>query len=176
MKISALLSRAILSAAVLAASIASATPLTWTLQGVTYEDGATASGSFIIESTTGNMLSWDITTTAGLLSGFHYDLSDSSLFARDFFGSPNSYTIVRNSPFAEPYINMTFVSALTAPGTVNFTTAQNNSGSWECINCDRIRYLTAGAVTTNPVPEPAPLALFGIALAALLAGRKLRQG
>lgn len=171
---STILSRAILSIAVLTASAAGATPLTWTLQGVTYEDGATASGAFVIESTTGDILSWDITTTPGLLEGFHYDLSSSSLFARDFFGAPNSYTIVRDTPFAEPYINLTFASALTAPGTVNFVTSQNLNGSWECINCDLIRYVTAGGVTTNPVPEPAPVALLGIALAALLARRKRR--
>ena len=175
MKISAILSRVILSIAVLTASSASAIPLTWTLQGVTFDDGATASGSFVIESASGDMLSWDITTSPGLLAGFHYDLSSSSLFARDFFGFPNSYTIVRDNPFAEPYLNMTFVNALTAPGTVNFSTAPDNSGSWECINCDLIRYVTAGAVTTNPVPEPAPVALFGIALAALVARRKPRS-
>jgi len=177
LKISAILARVILSTAVLTASIAGATPLTWTLQGVTYEDGATASGSFIIESTTGDILSWDITTTPGLLDGFHYDLANSSLFARDFFGFPNSYIIARDAPFAEPYINMTFVSALTAPGTVDFTTSQDFAGSWECINCDLIRYVTAGSVTTNPVsvPEPAPVALFGIALIALL-GFKYRAG
>lgn len=168
MKISAILARIILGTAVLTASVAGATPLTWTLQGVTYEDGATASGSFIIESTSGDILSWDITTTPGLLDGFHYDVGNSSLFARDFFGFPNSYIIARDNPFAEPYINMTFASALTAPGTVDFTTSQDFAGSWECINCDLIRYVTAGSVTTNPVPEPAPAALFGIALAALL--------
>lgn len=163
---------AILSIALLTSPLAVATPLTWTLQGVAFEDGATASGSLVVESTSGDLLSWDITTTPGLLAGFHYDPSTSSLFARDFFGNPNTYTIVNNAPFAVPYINLAFDTALTSAGTASLITSQNLSGSWECYNCDLIRYVTAGSATTNPVPEPAPAALFGVALAALLARRK----
>jgi hypothetical protein len=172
LKISAILSRIILSVAVLTASVASASPLTWTLDGVTYEDGATASGYFVIETTTGDMLSWDITTAAGTLGAYHYDSASSSLFGRDMF-SANSYVIASNAIDLNPYVNLSFASALTAAGTVNFNHSADFDGSWECDNCATLRFLTAGSVTA--VPEPAPVALFGIALAALFARRKLRK-
>jgi hypothetical protein len=178
LKISTILSRVILCCAALTASVASAVPLTWTLQGVAFTDGATASGSFVIDSDTGDMLSWDITTTAGPnLTGFIYDTTSSELFQRDVWGSPNAYLLTRISPFANPYLNITFDSALTAPGTVNFSYDIGLSGSWECNNCTFIRYITAGSVTTGPtdVPEPAPVALLGIALAALALRRRAKK-
>lgn len=177
LKISTILSRIVFCCVALTASVATAVPLTWTLQGVTFDDGGTASGSFIIDSANGDLLSWNITTTAGSsLPGFTFDTTNSSLFGQDVFGVPNAYTITRDTPFAEPYWHMTFDSALTAMGTVNFSYANDLSGSWECNNCTPIRYMTAGSVTTgtNDVPEPAPLALFSIALAGL-ALRRLKK-
>lgn len=158
------------------ASVASAVPLTWTLQGVIFDDGATASGSFVIDSTNGDMLNWNVTTTAGTnLPGFTYDNVSSSMFGRDVWGTPNAYLLTRNTPFANPYLNMTFASALTTAGTVNFTYDTDLGGSWECNNCTFIRYVTAGSVTTvdTDIPEPAPLALFGAALAGLALRRRM---
>jgi len=173
-----ILSRIILCCAALSASVATAVPLTWTLQGVAFADGATASGSFVIDSDSGDMLWWDITTTAGPnLSGFTYDTTSSGMFGRDIWGPSNAYLLTRNVPFANPYLNLTFASALTSAGTVNFSYDIGLGGSWECNNCTFIRYITAGSVTTdtNDVPEPGPVALFGIALAALALRRRLKK-
>src|SRR6478672_6428055 len=113
MKASTLLARLFLCCAALCTSLASAVPLTWTLQGVNFQDGASASGSFMIESTTGDLLSWNITTTPGMLAGFNFNAGNSTVYGRDIWGAPNAYTITRTSPFANPYLQMTFASALT---------------------------------------------------------------
>ena len=44
---------------------ASATPLTWTLTGVTFVDGSTASGTFTFDADTNTYSSIDVMTTGG---------------------------------------------------------------------------------------------------------------
>src|ERR1700739_5028547 len=50
-------------------SIASADGISWTLTGVTFDDGGTASGSFNYNAVTNTFSSIDITTTAGSAFG-----------------------------------------------------------------------------------------------------------
>jgi hypothetical protein len=50
---------------------ANAVTLNWTLSGVKFDDGGAASGTFSTDSTTGNVLGFNIVTTAGaLIPGF----------------------------------------------------------------------------------------------------------
>jgi hypothetical protein len=48
-----------------AATTASAIPITWEIQGATFEDGGTASGVFTVDVDTQQIYDVDITTTAG---------------------------------------------------------------------------------------------------------------
>lgn len=145
-----------------AAIQAHAVPITWTLEDVTFTDGASASGSFTID--TDAQIWWDfsIATTAGpSFSAFIYDATNSR-FSFGGFG-PNSYTIIQTN--GARYLTFSFEQRLPGAGG---TVALNSPFSWECYNCSPWRNMT-GSVTTEAaeVPEPATLAMMLPALGML---------
>jgi hypothetical protein len=154
-----------LFAALLAFALpASATPITWTLDNVAFTDGATASGSFTIDAAAQTWSSFNISTTAGTLTAFTYDSSNSVL---DFRGAgPNSFLMMARD--GSRYINFSFLDALTDAGG---SFAINTPSSYECRNCSPWRNMS-GAVTSTVVPEPATIALLGFGLLGFAASRR----
>jgi hypothetical protein len=149
---------------VLATFSAQATPLTWLLTGVTFIDGATASGSFVFDAATNTYLSWDITTTAtvppnannGGLSNF---LNGKSYTTNDLGNAPTSYY---QNPSALGVLDalgnkfgMVYLSKLTDAGGV--IALKPGLMGYE-INGFKSRDITAGSVTAA-VPEPGTYAL-----------------
>lgn len=167
--------KSILAVAALACSVfsAQATPVTWTLGGVTFEDGGTASGSFTWDATTSTAGAFNISTAGGsFLTPFTYDSTTSFFYGENYFYSPSLLWAANDY---SRYINFGFLTALTdAGGMVVLQTGFNSgtAGGWECYNCNSVRGVTGGYVTTSSVPEPATLALFGIALAGIGATRR----
>ena len=169
----------VLATTLCAANVASAAIITWTLNGVTFDDGGTASGYFDYDTVTGQANTFDIQTTAGTtLVSFHYTTSNAFAYSNLF--PSNSLAWVTNG--STRYINLAFASSLSAPGVVNLRPGDLASnfgltGSWECDNCSNIRDITGGSVTSGAVPEPATWALmiggFGLAGAALRRRRTL---
>ena len=156
-----------------------AAAINWTLSGVTFDDGGTASGIFSTDSGTGGLLSWDITTTTGsTLSGFHYDSSTSLLFGNDYFG-PNSFIVAENN--ITRYIHFSFVNPLNVGGVNPLHTGFNDlnlaTSSWECDNCFALRAVTAGsAISVSAVPEPETYAMMLAGLGLLgFAARRRKQ-
>lgn len=136
--------------------------ITWTLADVTFDDGATASGSFTIDAAGRTWSDFSIATTTGpALSAFSFAPVNSGLY---FAGiGANSFLIIAND--GSRYINFSFVEALTDAGG---TVAMNAQISYECMNCSPYRMMS-GSVTTEAaeVPEPATLAMLLPALGML---------
>jgi len=64
---------------------ACAGPITWTLQGVTFADGGTASGSFVFDATADVYSSINITTTVGsVLGGSTYGYPNAGIVGGPF--------------------------------------------------------------------------------------------
>jgi len=148
---------------------ASAAPITWQLEGVTFDDGGLATGTFTTDS--GVLTSWDILTSGGkVLPALTYDTLDS-----DAYGPlPDVHFMTLDSV---RYLRLHFAASLSNPGTDPLLTSPIFT-SYECGNsptCSNIREVTAGeaiagGVTAGEVvsvPEPPVAALFGAGLLGL---------
>ena len=166
-------------------SIASADGITWDLSGVTFDDGGTASGSFVYDALTNTYTPGDITvtTTAGtLLTGATYTSLSACCGSSD-----TGLTLGPNvSDFTNtPLLFLLFSAPLTnAGGTIqlSFGFADTDFDSAEdfCTNSDcsefSMRFVTGGEVVGSPaVPEPSSISLLIGGLIVLLVGSILRK-
>ena len=167
-------------------SIASADSILWTLTGVTFAGGGTASGSFDYNSATNTFSAIDIVTTSGTgfggatyttLSGAFAGFSTSTgLFlgpaGGNFTGTPLLVLF-----FDDPLFN--------AGGTVTDNLSTGDSAGIEgtcddatCTSQTADRSITAGEATSTVAvvtPEPSALSLLGVAFAGLLAAVAVRK-
>jgi hypothetical protein len=158
----------------LAISIAASAPvlasvINWTLEGVTFDDGGTASGTFSTDSSTGDIVSYDITTTTGTaVLGAVYDPSNAPFVANNVSG-PNSFRLVLGTGLQ--YLNLTFQNPLTSGGidpiVIGNYQASDTAQSWECNNCFPIRLVSAGEASSLATPEPSTWAMMLVGFAAL---------
>jgi hypothetical protein len=161
-----------LAALLLASAKAQAAPVFWTLDGVTFADGATASGSFVFDADTLVYSDIDVTTTDGpVLSGTSYE------FEHTTFPTAATRLIVADSlPLAIGVhaMNLTFADALTNAGGVVALSGFGIEGlctSAFCGGVDPFRNVAAGSVRGTPVPEPAAIVLLAAGLCALRSRR-----
>jgi len=163
------------------APMAKAVPVTWSLTNVAFDDGATASGSFVWDADSRVMSSWTINVMGGSeLPDFTYNSNDSFFFSYSAWSS--QLTLQFNDNSSNRQLRLTPVSDLTNDGLttdIDLNTAYQ-SGSIECNNCYPSRTITAGAFTTmqpaSDVPEPATEGITVLGLIALIsAAKKLRK-
>ncbi len=156
---------ALLCATIIGAGHLSAAPVTWTLTGVTFNDGGTASGTFTWNADTDTIGDYSISVTGGntgTFPAFTWDPADSNFKLDDgtfvFIGPP----LPNESDTRDFRVNPDF-SLTDGGGSTGLN--QNGFGSVECYNCDPIRFITAGTLVgtlVTPTPEPGTAALVSI--------------
>jgi len=125
----------------------------FTLSGVTFDDGGTATGMFTTSDDLKSLVSYDITTSGGTLAGFDYTTATTTSFS----SLPTILVLETAGP--DHLIELTF-TGLTAAG------APIKIGQFDSFEQDPTgahRQVTAGSVVGNAVPEPSSLALAGTA-------------
>jgi len=158
---------------------ACASPIVWTLQGVTFADGGSATGSFDYDATADVYSTIDVITTSGsTLTGSTYAVLDPAQIP---FDGPTQLALVTSNAAdlsGTPTISFFWASGLTnTGGTIGFS-GSLTSAEGMCTNatCSTVnqspasyRIITGGSVTTGAAvaPEPASFMLVGGALGIL---------
>lgn len=159
------------------ASSGHAAAVLWTLDGVGFRDGNTATGSFIYDATTATFSNLLITTTAG----FTYTTNDlwPVPFGVDGLGIQLVDGYEADANAGKRLLNLDFVSALSDAGGIialvtGFPSFEGTCLSDDCSSGSILREILAGRVVanTNGVPEPGVLALLGFGLLAVGAFRR----
>jgi hypothetical protein len=148
---------------------AQAVPITYTLTGVTFTDGTSATGSFTFDADTKKSSGYSILTMPGILSAFNWNPSNSGLYYGGGAG-PNNFTLITLT--GNRVFNFSFVNPLTNAGG---TDPINFASTYECNNCGTYRRVNAGSVTSVNVPEPGTLALLLPVLAGIAYTTRRRQ-
>lgn len=154
---------------------ANAVPVTWNLQDWTFNDGGTASGSFVYDADTNVFSDMFIATTNG-------SERTGAIYGDVISGGNTAFSAVPNAGFpslvSSSNLLVMFASALTnAGGLVDVFMGQEATCNSE--NCSSItgplRFLEEGVVVAS-TPIPAALPLFLTGLVALVAvGRRKRM-
>jgi hypothetical protein len=140
-------------------SNASAFPVTWTLSGVTFTDGGTASGYFVYDADTNTFSEGSISVAGG----------NTATFVPVTYGGPwNQLTVNAQNGFYSwgpgfaTYLWIDPAGLGDSGGTVALSTQ-----SYECTNCGSIRYVSAGNVVGTPTPNftSAAAATFAVGVA-----------
>jgi len=167
---SRLMGFALAACLVAAAGSASATPVTWTLQNVTFTDGATASGSFVYDADTDTISNVSITTSVGpLYAGNDYLLSDPG------FGPSPTFFVVVTGTLADYTGTGALALGPATPMTNGGGTIPlflNSGGEFTCVdagctNGSFVRGFASGSISAPSIPEPATVSLFLLGLAGL---------
>ena len=125
----------------------------FTLSGVAFDDGGTATGTFTTDNSLTNLVSYDITTSGGTLAGFDYTPATTVSF------SSVPFILVLETTSLDHLIQLTFTDLTVAGSPITI----GQFDSFEQDPSGAHRQVTTGSVLGASVPEPSSLALAGTA-------------
>lgn len=181
--------RAALGAVLLCgAALAGATPLTWQLSGVTFDDGTTATGTFSYDAATDMLLSYSIAVQDGTLPAFTYTAANAANSCAKVAGGNDLRTGCNTNDQANEIflgasdgshaLSLYLASALGANGGNVALLTAGNYQSYEIDPAYDYRIVTAGSlasVQAAAVPEPASIALVGIAMTGMFGAARMQR-
>ena len=129
--------------------IVSATTVRWHLSGVTFDDGASASGWFEVDSATNKIGQFDITTTSGALIDGRAYRSDEGHEGRTVVTGQGTQRGFKQTESPYWRLHMTPIDELDGGGGVHALKAAYPAGNYECGNCSPSRYIVSGALEGN---------------------------
>jgi len=138
--------------------------VTWTLEGVTFDDGGTASGTFVTNDL-GRLQTFDIVTTAGSTLGAEtYDSNNGGAITQIH---TSGFRVNSDDGATNLFLEDVGTDLLVGNSPITFQT-----GSLEVNNSTFVqRNLTAGGAVVD-APEPMSIALLGTGLAGILLARR----
>ncbi|HEX4508127.1 MAG TPA: PEP-CTERM sorting domain-containing protein [Alphaproteobacteria bacterium] len=169
---------------------AHATPMTISLDGLTFGDGGTASGSFTFDPSisgccsAGSNINIITSTTAGYAGAIFDSSASNPAYAfwntQNYMSGGNSYSLLEIAAkyfggAGQDYLVLEFENFV--PGQDNLILTQGQGpfgGSYEENLSGGIRYAT-GAPTVTAAPEPASITLLGASIAGLGWARRKRR-
>lgn len=152
-----------------ASSLAHAIPIQWRLDGVAFNDGTVATGSFVFDAGEARFSDLLIST-----AGFTYTTDERTPLPRK--GSIGIQLIdgfVPNDNVGKSILNLDFLSVLTDAGglfnlRMGFPSFEGRCLSADCTAGQNFRVVTAGTLIGTPIPEPGLIALLMIGLGGMV--------
>lgn len=122
-----------------------AVPVLWTFNGATFNDGGTATGSFVYDADTDTLSNWSVSVAGGNTGSFPAFTYDTTNATGSISGQGATLTGVLLEAAGNRQLRTASVSPLTnAGGTVAIDTSNLYQG--ECFNCSPYRPYTAGTL------------------------------
>ena len=159
--------------------VVQAAPVVWTMSGVTFDDGGTATGSLTYDADSNVYSDWSISVSGGTLAapGGLPDMTYAVGNAQISNAAATGLLLIDFN--VGRVLRMNWSGALTNGGGTSFlATGDFNfaTGAYECgnFNCSPVRTMTSGVLVGGTVPEPSTLLLAGAALLGVATGRRRR--